>query len=88
VRVDRDEILRQGKGIADMILKEAGSQAAQHEEQFKGYLDVAAGFVNEKTGGRYAEQVGKVAGAVEQGLAMLADTGRDQSGPAQPPPTP
>ncbi len=88
--MDRDEILRQGKDIADKLRVEAeklrvevGQQATQHEQTIKGALGKAVGFVNDKTGGKYAEQVDKVAGLVEQGVDKIAEGGR---GPGDTPP--
>lgn len=70
-----------------MLIKEAGSQVAQHEEQIKGALGALAGFVNEQTGGRYTEQVGKATDFVEQGVDLLVANGRDQGGPPSSPPS-
>ena len=78
--MDRDEILRQGKDIADKLRVEVGQQAAQHEQTIKDALGKAVGFVNDKTGGKYAEQVEKVVSLVEQGVDKIAEGGRGTDG--------
>lgn len=86
--MDSEHIIKQGKALAGKLRDSAGEQAAQHEEQIKGVLGKVVGFVNDKTGGKYADQVGKVAGYVEQGVDQLASTNRtdDTPGNSTPPP--
>ena len=85
--MDRDEILRQGIQIAGKLRDEAGEQAAQHEAQLKDVLGKVAGFVNEKTQGRYAEHVDKATEFLEQGIDTLAEGARGKSGPDGPSPS-
>lgn len=49
----------------------------EHAEQLDGVIDKAAGLIDEKTGGKYAEKIGKGAGAAK-GLV-------DKAGGEQPP---
>jgi S-methylmethionine-dependent homocysteine/selenocysteine methylase len=83
--VERDEILRQGMQIAGRLRDEAGEQAAAHEQQIKDVLGKVAGFVNEKTEGRYAEHVDKAAGFLEQGLETLVEGARKPGPDGRPP---
>ncbi len=80
MNVDRDEILRQGMDIAGKLRDEAGAKVAQHEQQIKDVLGKVANFVNDKTGGQYAGQVGKAADFIEQGVDKLAESGRTEPG--------
>lgn len=83
--MDSEDIIKQGKALAGKLRDGAGDQAAQHEDQIKGVLGKVVGFVNDKTGGKYSEQVGKVAGYVEQGVDTLASGSRTNE---TPPPAP
>lgn len=87
VCVERDEFVQQGKVLADMVLREVGTQAAQHSDQIRDALGSLAGFVNEQTGGRYADQVGRAADFVEHGVDLLVARAPEQSGPSEQPPT-
>lgn len=75
--MNADDIIKQGREIADQLRREAGEQVAQHEQTIKDTIGKAVAFVNEKTEGRYTEQVGKVAGYVEQGVDWVASERRD-----------
>jgi hypothetical protein len=88
--MDADDIIKQGRQLAGKLRDEAGEQVAQHEQQIKDVLGKAVEFVNDKTGGKYAEQVGKAAGFVEHGVDVLATGSRADEGPAEPaaPPPP
>jgi len=87
VRVERDEFVRQGRVLADMVLREAGARAAEHSDQLRDALGALAGFVNDQTGGRYADQVGRAADFVEHGVDLLAaQAPEQQAGPSAPPP--
>ncbi|MBV9313895.1 MAG: antitoxin [Pseudonocardia sp.] len=83
--MNRDELLRQGKDIAEKLRAEASSQAAAHEQQIKDALDKVVGFVNNKTGGKYADQVSKYVAFVEQGLSKLAEGARPTQTKTPPP---
>ncbi|HEY2205993.1 MAG TPA: antitoxin [Pseudonocardia sp.] len=82
--MDADDIIRQGRELADKLQRGAGEQVAQHEQQIKSTLGKVVDFVNDKTSGKYAEQVGKVAGYVGHGVDTLAAHGRptDTGAPA------
>jgi MT0933-like antitoxin protein len=79
--VDADEIRRQGKELADKLRHGAGEQIAQHEEKIKETITKVVEFVNAKTDGKYAEQVGKAASFVEHGVDRLAAEGRPAESP-------
>lgn len=68
-----NEAAGQARGAAVTAKDKAGAFAAEHEGTAGGALDKAARFVNEKTDGRYAGQVGKVTEVARKGVARAAD---------------
>ncbi|MDT7566267.1 MAG: hypothetical protein QOG76_4891, partial [Pseudonocardiales bacterium] len=79
--MDADDLIKQGREIAGKLRDGAGEQVAQHEKQIKSTLGKVVSFVNDKTGGKYADQVGKAVGYVEHGVDLLAAGNRPGDAP-------
>lgn len=60
-------------------LEMAGEFADQHRDEFTSWIEKAGEFVDDKTQGKYADQVTRVKQSVGSGLTKLAD--RHQAGP-------
>jgi hypothetical protein len=69
--MDADKLLKQGMEMAEKLRDTAGEQAERHEDQIKDALGKVTGFVNEKTGGKYTDQVSKAMNFLERGVEML-----------------
>lgn len=54
-------------------LHKAGELTHERRDDLEGYLAKAQSFVDERTDGKYADQVGKVRDQVSHGLAKLAE---------------
>ena len=78
--MDRDEILRQGKQTAADLRDTVSQKVSENEDTIKGTLGKAARWVDEKTGGKYAEHIGKVESKVGEGIGWVASQG--PAGPA------
>jgi len=79
--MDADDLKKQGREMADKLRDGAGEQVAKNEKQIKSTLGKLISFVNAKTGGKYADQVSKAAGYVEQGVDALATGHRPTDAP-------
>ncbi len=73
--MDRDEILRQGKQTAADLRDTLSAKVSENEDTIKGTLGKAARWVDEKTGGKYSDQIGKVEGKVGEGIGWVAHQG-------------
>src|SRR5882757_6905816 len=79
--MDADDLKKQGREMADKLRDGAGEQVAKNEKKIKSTLGKLISFVNDKTGGKYADQVSKAAGYVEQGVDTLAAGHRPADSP-------
>lgn len=79
--MDADKLLKQGMEMAEKLRDTAGEQVERHEDQIRDTLGKVTGFVNEKTGGKYADQVSKAVSFLERGVDMLAAQSPRSSGP-------
>jgi hypothetical protein len=77
--MNADDIIKQGRELAGKLRDGAGEQVAQHEQQIKDALGKVVNFVNDKTGGKYSDQVSKAVGYVEHGVDLLASDKRDDA---------
>jgi hypothetical protein len=77
--MNADDIIKQGRELAGKLRDGAGEQVAQHEQQIKDALGKVVNFVNDKTGGKYADQVSKAVGYVEHGVDLLASDKRESA---------
>ena len=84
-QMDADDLIKQGRDLAGKLRDGAGEQVAQHEGQIKSVLGKVVAFVNDKTGGKYSDQVGKAAGFVEHQVDVLATSGRPGDTPGAAP---
>ena len=73
--MDRDEILRQGKQTASDLRDTVSAKVSENEDTIKDTLGKAARWVDEKTGGKYSDQIGKVEGKVGEGIGWVASQG-------------
>jgi hypothetical protein len=73
--MDRDEILRQGKQTAADLRDTVSQKVSENESTIKDTLGKAARWVDEKTGGKYAEHIGKVESKVGEGVGWVASQG-------------
>jgi len=73
--MDRDEILRQGKQTAADLRDTVSQKVSENEDTIKGTLGKAARWVDQKTGGKYAEHIGKVESKVGEGIGWVAAKG-------------
>ncbi|MCD2193226.1 antitoxin [Actinomycetospora endophytica] len=73
--MDRDEITRQGKQMASDLRDTVSAKVSENEDTIKGTLGKAARWVDEKTGGKYSEQIGKAEAKVGDGVGWVASQG-------------
>ena len=73
--MDRDEIIRQGKQTASDLRDTVSQKVSQNEDTLKGTIGKAARWVDEKTGGKYSDQIGKVESKVGEGIGWVASQG-------------
>jgi ElaB/YqjD/DUF883 family membrane-anchored ribosome-binding protein len=75
--LDLDRRLNEFVGQAEKVLtravETAGEYARDHRDDVDRALDRLSAQIEERTDGKYAEQVGKVRGTVELGLTKLAE---------------
>ena len=69
--MDRDEIARQGKQMASDLRDTVSQKVSENQDTLKGTLGKAARWVDEKTGGKYSEQIGKAENKVGEGLSLI-----------------
>jgi hypothetical protein len=73
--MDRDDITRQGKQIANDLKDTVSAKVSENEDTIKGTLGKAARWVDEKTGGKYSDQIGKAEAKVGDGVGWVASKG-------------
>lgn len=75
--LDLDRRVNELVGQAETMLKGAvdkvGEFAHDHRDDVDRALDKLSAQIDERTDGKYADQVGKVRGQVEQGLSKLTE---------------
>lgn len=75
--LDLDRRVNGFVGQAETVLQSAvekvGEFAYEHRDDVDRALDKISAQIDERTEGKYAEQVGKVRGQVEQGLSKLTE---------------
>jgi hypothetical protein len=64
---------------AESLLKRATDYTREHRDDVERALDRITTQIDERTEGRYAEQIGKVRGQLELGLSKLTEPRRDDS---------
>ena len=73
--MDRDEIIRQGKQTASDLRDTVSQKVSENEDTIKGAVGKAARWVDEKTGGKYPDQIGKGESRVGDGVGWVASQG-------------
>jgi hypothetical protein len=73
--MERDDITRQGKQIANDLKDTVSAKVSQNEDTIKGTLGKAARWVDEKTGGKYSDKIGKAEAKVGDGVGWVASQG-------------
>jgi hypothetical protein len=73
--MDRDEIARQGKQIASDLRDTVSQKVSENEDTIKGTLGKAARWVDEKTGRKYSDHIGKAESKVGDGIGWVASQG-------------
>ncbi|HNJ78780.1 MAG TPA: antitoxin [Marmoricola sp.] len=74
-----NELAIQAERGVNLAMDKASELASQHQGEIASWLDRAGEMVDEKTQGKYAEQVAKVREGLSTSLGKLAD--RHQAGP-------
>jgi hypothetical protein len=64
---------------AESLLKRATDYTREHRDDVERALDRITTQIDERTEGRYAEQIDKVRGQLELGLSKLTEPRRDDS---------
>lgn len=83
--MDRDELARQGKQVASDLRDTVSQKVSENQETISGVLGKAARWVDEKTGGKYSDQIGKAQAKVDEGVGWVASQGAPASGEPQAP---
>lgn len=83
-----DEFADRATELADKATDRARGLAAEHNDKIDAKLDRAAGFIDEKTGGKYSDRIGTGIGRAKDGLDRFAEhqPGPEHAGPDQPGP--
>ncbi|MCD2188569.1 antitoxin [Actinomycetospora soli] len=80
--MDRDELARQGKQMASDLRDTVSAKVSENQDTITGVLGKAARWVDEKTGGKYTDQIGKAQAKVDEGVGWVANQGSTPGSPA------
>ncbi|GAA4827357.1 hypothetical protein GCM10023201_12820 [Actinomycetospora corticicola] len=78
--MDRDELARQGKQMASDLRDTVGQKVSENQDTISAVLGKAARWVDEKTGGKYSDQIGRAQAKVDEGVGWVASQGAATSG--------
>ncbi|MDQ6523570.1 antitoxin [Nocardioides sp. LHD-245] len=70
------------RGAKDTVADKVGETVDKHGDKIESGLDKAAGFVDDKTGGKYHDKIENATGKAKDALGKLDG---DEPGPEQPP---
>lgn len=80
---NEDDWRRQGKQVADAFVEGVEEirdgiteQTAKHEDTIKGKLGRVTSYLDQKTGGKYTDQLGKANSRLADSVGKVADQGR------------
>ncbi|WP_018331640.1 antitoxin [Actinomycetospora chiangmaiensis] len=73
--MDRDELARQGKQMASDLRDTVSQKVSENQDTISGVLGKAARWVDEKTGGKYHDQIDKAQAKVDEGVGWVASQG-------------
>jgi hypothetical protein len=74
-----NELVVQTEALLKRAVESAADFAAEHRDDVDRALDRITTQIDERTDGKYAEQVGKVRGQVEQSLSKLVERRPDDT---------
>ena len=78
--MSRDDYAQQGKQFLNDLRETASKKIADNEETIRGTVGKAARWVDDKTGGKYSEQIGKAEAKVGEGVGWAAKQGSESGG--------
>lgn len=71
------------KGAKDSVTEKVGEVVAEHGDKIEAGLDKAAGFVDDKTGGKYSDKIEGATGKAKDVLGKVEGDGPgNDNGPA------
>lgn len=73
--MSRDDYVQQGKQFANDLRDTASKKVADNEQSILGAIGKAARWVDQKTGGKYSEQIGKAEAKAGEGVGWAAKQG-------------
>ncbi|GAA4918782.1 antitoxin protein of toxin-antitoxin system [Actinomycetospora succinea] len=73
--MSRDDYVQQGKQFANDLRDTASKKVADNEDSILGAIGKAARWVDQKTGGKYSEQIGKAEAKAGEGVGWAAKQG-------------
>ncbi|MDD7966243.1 antitoxin [Actinomycetospora lemnae] len=73
--MSRDDYVQQGKQFANDLRETASKKVADNEQSILGAVGKAARWVDQKTGGKYSEQIGRAEAKVGEGVGWAAKQG-------------
>jgi hypothetical protein len=73
--MSRDDYAQQGKQFVNDLRDTVSKKVSDNEETILGTLGKAARWVDEKTGGKYSEQIGKAEAKVGEGVGWVGKQG-------------
>ena len=73
--MSRDDYAQQGKQFVNDLRDTVSKKVADNEDTIRGSLGKAARWVDQKTGGKYSEQIGKAEAKVGEGVGWAAKQG-------------
>ncbi|MEJ2864373.1 antitoxin [Actinomycetospora flava] len=73
--MSRDDYVQQGKQFANDLRDTASKKVADNEQSILGAIGKAARWVDEKTGGKYSEQIGKAEAKAGESVGWAAKQG-------------
>ncbi len=77
-----DKFADRATELAEQATERARDLASEHNDKIDQKLDRAAGYLDEKTNGRYADKIGTGVGRAKEGLDKFAERGEGGSGRA------
>jgi|GEM_PF-3299948 len=79
-----DEFADRATELADKATDRARELAAEHNDTIDAKLDRAAGYLDEKTGGKYSDRIGTGVGKAKESLDRFAEPEDPPSGSDRP----
>ena len=80
----RDDWAQQGKQFVSDLRDTVGKKVADNEDSLRGGLGKAARWIDQKTGGKYADTIGKAETSVGEGIGKVAAQGGTRGATGEP----